>query len=76
MEINLDDLIRQPEHDCVLGPHPLLDVNDLFDFFWHVFISCEGDLLKKKRGFLMLFQVAPEVLQKRYFFLEVLRVDA
>ena len=28
LEAHLHDLVRQPEHDGVLRPHPLLDVND------------------------------------------------
>ena len=27
LEVNLDDLVAKSEHNCMLGPHPFLDIN-------------------------------------------------
>ena len=29
LEVDLHYLVAEPEHDCILGPHPLLDIDDL-----------------------------------------------
>jgi hypothetical protein len=70
LEIDLDDLIRETEHDGVASAHPLLNVNYVHDsasLLLHVF----RDLLIRLRLFRAL-KVTPKVLEQRYLFLEVL----
>lgn len=72
LEIDLDNLVGQAEHDGVPGAHPLLDINHVHD--------ASSLLLKVLRNFfvwlrlLRSLKVAPEVLKQRHFFLEILRV--
>ena len=72
LEIDLDDLIRETEHDSVASAHPLLNVNYVHDsacLLLHVF----RDLLIRLRLFRAL-KITPEVLEQRHLFLEVLRI--
>jgi len=68
LEVHLDDLVREAEHDRVARSHPLLHVNNVrdltrarFRLFSRLFIS-----LWLSRA----FQVASKVLQQGYFLLQ------
>ena len=72
LEIDLDNLVGQAEHDGVPGAHPLLDVNHVHDAS-RLLLNILGDFFVWLR-LLRSFEVAPEVLQQRNFFLEILGV--
>lgn len=72
LEIDLDNLVGQAEHDGVPGAHPLLDVDHVHDAS-RLFLHVLGDFLVRLR-LLCSLKVASEVLQQRHFLLEILGV--
>lgn len=68
LEVYLDDLVAEPEHDGMSGPHPLLHVDDILDFP-HFLSGIVGILLNEVLGLVVALEVAPEVLQKGDFLL-------
>lgn len=75
LEVNLDDFVAQSEHNCMLGPHPFLDVNATR---WILQLVCLIQLVPLDQLFLLLrvvvlFQIRLKVLQKSDFLLDLLR---
>ena len=74
LEVNLDDLVAQAEHDRVLGSHPFLDIDGAWRVLQFVGLIQEislNELLLLLRV-IILFKVGLEVLKKSYFFLKLL----
>ena len=73
LEIDLNDFVREAEHDSMACPHPLLDVNDIFDLALRQLIGVD---LCRFVGLWLLtaLKVASEMLKKRDFLLQFLRV--
>ena len=72
LEIDLDYLVGQPEHNCVTCPHPFLDIDNihyatglLLDILWNLLV---------RLGLLGAFEIAPKMLQKSDFLLQVFGV--
>lgn len=72
LEVNLDDLIRESEHDSMPCSHPLLNVNEIFDLsiLWTIFRV----LGHQSFWSVVAFEIAPEVLKEGDFLLELLGV--
>lgn len=71
LEVDLDHLVGQSEHDGVSRPHPLLYVHDVFDLA--LFLAV-GILFCYVLWAVIALQVAPEMLKEGHFLLELLRV--
>ena len=61
LEVDLDDLVREAEHDCVPRTHPLLHINDVLyatlaplHFLGHLGVGV---------GLFCAFKIASKVLQ-------------
>lgn len=72
LEIDLNNLVGQAEHDGVPGAHPLLNVYHVHDAS-SLLLHILWDFLVWLRLFCSL-KVASEVLKQRYFLLEILGV--
>jgi len=75
LEVNLDDLVAQSEHNCMLGPHPFLDINAAR---WILQLVRLIHLISLNQLFLLLriivlFQIRFEVLEESNFLLDLLR---
>lgn len=71
LEIDLDNLVAQSEHNRMFGPHPLLDVDRWDTRHWWL------DLLRHTIFILLVliaFKIGTEVLQQRNFLLEILGI--
>ena len=72
LEVHLDHLVRESEHDGMTSPHPLLNIHNILNF--PVLLGeVVRDLLVRLR-LLSALEVAAEVLQKGHLLLEVLGV--
>lgn len=72
LEVHLDYLVREAEHDGMACAHPLLYVYDVLDA-----TSSSLDLIRYLLvwvGLLSAFQIAPEVLEQSDFLLKILGV--
>ena len=69
LEIHLHDLVRQPEHDGVLGPHPLLDVDLVSSRSFRNSINVLFLSLGRVR-----FQVRSEMLEESDLLVQLFRV--
>ena len=73
LEIDLDYLVREAEHDSMACPHPLLDVHDILDLALRELIGV--DLCRfVGLGLFTTLKVASEVLKKGDLLLQLLRV--
>ena len=77
LEVDLDDLVAQPEHNCMLCAHPFLHVNAARRWFVNLvqilvvffFSNLERSTLLRSAG----LQIGLEVLKQRDFLLKLLR---
>ena len=73
LEIDLDNFVREAEHDSMACPHPLLDVHDILDLALRELIGV--DLCRfVGLGLFTALKVASEVLKKGDLLLQFLRV--
>jgi len=72
LEIDLNHFIRKSEHNGMSGSHPLLDIDDFFDFplLREFFFLYRFDFsLFGAFRFLTTFQVGSEVLEQSHLLL-------
>lgn len=76
LEVNLDDLVAESEHDGVLGPHPFLDVDRASRVLVRILLVqfVPLDQLLFFSGVIVLLEVGLEVLQQCHFLLQFLWV--
>ena len=72
LEVDLDHLVREAEHDGMTGAHPLLDVDHL-RLLYRLLLRISDDLLVST-GLVSALEVRSEVLEQSYLFLELLRI--
>ena len=73
LKVNLDNLVRESEHDCMSCSHPLFNVDNFFDLSLFLCTTL-GVLFHHTLWLVITLQVAPEVLEKSNFLLKLLRV--
>ena len=68
LEVDLDDLVGESEHDGMAGSHPFLDVDDIghLSFFGDGILS----LFRRDLGLFVAFKITLEVLEQRHLLLQ------
>ena len=81
LEVDLYNLVGQPEHDCVSCPHPLLDIDDLLSgsgrlIGWSLLIVFFLFVLSTLSSLSLLtaFQIRSEMLEKSNLLVQLFRV--
>ena len=73
LEIDLDNFVREADHDSMACPHPLLDVHDILDLALRELIGVDLRRFVGLRLFTAL-KIASEVLKKGDLLLQLFRV--
>ena len=81
LEVDLYDLVGQPEHDCVSCPHPLLDIYDLLSgsgwlICWALLTFLLLLIFTRLRAISLLtaLQIRSEMLEQSDLLVQLLRV--
>ena len=71
LEVNLNDFVRETEHNCMPCSHPLFNVDDIFHLSFRDFLTWNYLSRLICFWFLTAFKVASEMLKQSYFFLQL-----
>jgi len=69
LEVNLDHLVGESEHNGMSCSHPFLHIDHIFHF--SLFVGILSVLFKEVFGLVVALEVAPEVLEKSDFLLQL-----
>ena len=68
LEVDLDDLVGESEHNGMSCSHPFLHIDDVLDF--SLLVGIFSVLFEKVFGLVVALKIAPEVLKKSDFLLQ------
>lgn len=69
LEVDLDHLVGESEHNGMSRSHPFLHIDDVLDF--SLLVGIFSVLFKKIFGLVVALKIAPEVLKKSDFLLQL-----
>ena len=69
LEVDLDHLVGESEHNGMSRSHPFLHIDDVLDF--SLLVGIFSVLFKKIFGLVVALKIAPEVLKKSDFLLKL-----